>query len=531
MSLLRVEDLSITFDNGVRRVDAVRRISFNINKGDMLALVGESGSGKSVTAQAILRLNPSNAALSGTIEFDGKDLTTLPEPDLCGIRGKRIAMIFQEPMSALNPLHTISKQIAEVITTHETLPAAAVQARVLSLLDMVGLESFKNRLDAYPHQLSGGERQRVMIAMAMACNPDLLIADEPTTALDVTLQTQILSLLKRLQQERQMAILLITHDLTLVKRLAERVIIMQHGHIVEQGNTRTVFAAPQHAYTQMLLNSEPSGSALALPANAAVVLSCTDLNVHFPIKRGLLARVRGQVKAVDAVSLTVRQGETIGIVGESGSGKTTLGLALLRLVRSHGPIVFMGNPIHSLSQRDVRPLRSNLQIVFQDPFASLNPRMMIGDIIAEGLQVHSPSLSAVDREQEVTTILQQVGLEADMRNRYPHEFSGGQRQRINIARAMILKPSVVVLDEPTSALDLSVQSKVIDLLKQFQKTTGVAYLFISHDLRVVRAISHHIMVLRQGRLVEENDTATLLSSPQHSYTKALLSAAFDADAH
>ncbi len=521
--LLRIDNLSVAF--GASSV--VKDSSLSIRRGELLALVGESGSGKSITAHAIMRLLPDNALMQGQLHFDGIDLMAQSEAEMQRIRGKRIGMIFQEPMSALNPLHSIGKQIAEMVQLHQPLSKSATRERVIELLNLVDMGDFAQRLHTYPHQLSGGQRQRIMIAMAMANNPDLLIADEPTTALDVTLQTQILGLLKDLQKSHGMAILLITHDLTIVRRLSDRVAIMQQGDIVEQGDTAKVFAQPQHRYTQMLLASEPKGRALPLPADAQTLLSCDNLKVHFPIKRGLLARTVAHVKAVDGISLSLQSGETIGIVGESGSGKTTLGFALLRLLRSQGPIVYLGQRIDPLNMKAMRPLREDLQLVFQDPYASLNPRMNVGDVIAEGLQVHQPELSAAQRHEKVGAILEQVGLSREMMSRYPHAFSGGQRQRISIARAMILRPKLVVLDEPTSALDLSVQSQIIDLLKGFQEQEKLAYLFISHDLRVIRAISHRVIVLRQGQVIEANETESLFSSPQSDYTKRLISAAFD----
>ncbi len=529
MTLLAIDHLSVTFRQGEERIHAVKGASLSINKGEMLALVGESGSGKSVTASAIMGLLPDNAAITAdNMLFDDLDLSKATDKQKRTLRGKRMAMIFQEPMSALNPLHTIDKQIDEMLVLHQPqLPRKQRLARVKELLRMVGLEKFLNRLKTYPHQLSGGERQRVMIAMAMANTPDLLIADEPTTALDVTLQTQILSLLKKLQKEQNMAVLLITHDLTIVRRLADRVAVMQAGELVETGETKTLFGTPKHPYTKTLLAAEPTGSALPAKRGAEEIIGCEQLKVHFPIRRGMFGRIKDHVKAVDGISLSLKQRQTIGIVGESGSGKTTLGLALLRLIKSDGPIVFMGKPVNDLSTSALRRLRSEMQIVFQDPYASLNPRLTVGDIIAEGLEVHRPSLNKKDRDDAVSRILAEVGLEETMRHRYPHEFSGGQRQRINIARAMILHPGFVVLDEPTSALDLTIQSQVVDLLKHFQKEHDIGYLFISHDLRVVRAISHRIIVMRQGKIVEEEATKTLLSNPKQDYTKALISAAFD----
>ncbi len=511
--MLKVENLSLSFGNS----QILRDISFVVEKGEMLAVVGESGSGKSLTALSCLGLQPAGAKISGNIFFNGEEL--LEKKSFQKLRGKRISMIFQEPMTALNPLHTISKQIGEML-------AADDKNRIVKLLEQVGLEKFKDRLDAYPHELSGGERQRVMIAMAIANNPDLLIADEPTTAVDVTIQIKILKLLKDLQKSMNMAMIFITHDLTIVRRLADRVAVMYKGEIVEQGKVSEIFANPQHSYTKHLLASEPKGSPLPVPADAKTIIECQSLKVYFPIKSGFLQRVSGYVKAVDDVSISLLESSTLGIVGESGSGKTTLGFALLRLIKSEGKIVFLGQSIDELKTKAIRPLRSKMQLVFQDPYSSLNPRMRVRDIISEGFLVHYPDKTPAEREAEIDQILLEVGLPLDIKDRYPHEFSGGQRQRISIARAMVLKPSLVVLDEPTSALDLSVQAQIIDLLKHFQKTRGISYLFISHDLRVIRAIAQNLIVMRGGKIMEQGKTADIFQNPQHEYTKTLIDAAF-----
>jgi microcin C transport system ATP-binding protein len=531
-SLLQVCDLSVSFDTPGGEVRAVRHISFAVNAGETVALVGESGSGKSVTALSLLQLLPYPLARhpSGSIQFRGQELLGAPEATLRQIRGNRIAMIFQEPMTSLNPLHTIEQQVSEVLVVHKVLGRTAARARTLELLRLVGLSDAERRLGAYPHQLSGGERQRVMIAMALANEPALLIADEPTTALDVTIQAQILTLLKALQKKFDMALLLITHDLAVVRKMADRVCVMTQGEVVETGLTVEVFVHPRHDYTRHLLAAEPRGRSVAVATDASVILSGRDVKVWFPIKAGVLRRTSSYVKAVDRVSVTVREGQTVGVVGESGSGKTTLGLALLRLLRSQGHIEFCGQEIQGLSIRRVRPLRREMQIVFQDPYGSLSPRMSVGQIIEEGLRVHHIGANATERQTLIADVLREVGLDPDSRDRYPHEFSGGQRQRIAIARALILRPRLIVLDEPTSALDRSVQAQLVDLLRELQIRHKLAYLFISHDLRVVRALSHEILVMRAGRVVECGPTDEIFSHPKEPYTRALITAAFNLEA-
>jgi len=527
MSLLSVEDLCVTFGHGGEAVEAVRRVSFTIGRGEAVALVGESGSGKSVTALSILRLLPYPHAWhpGGKIFFEDKEL--LPEQDvpLETIRGNRIAMIFQEPMTSLNPLHTIEKQICEVLFLHKEMNREQARARALELLRLVALPDAEKRLGAYPHELSGGQRQRVMIAMALANDPDLLIADEPTTALDVTIQAQILALLKELQRKLGMALLLITHDLNIVRRVADKVCIMKEGEIVEQGPAQAIFSSPRHHYTRMLLASEPKGEAVPIAGGAPEVLAASDIKVHFPVKKGVLRRTVDYIRAVDGISLSVRAGETVGIVGESGSGKTTLGLALLRLIKPQGEIVFDGKKFSSLKPAELRPLRRSMQIVFQDPYGSLSPRMTVGDIVAEGLDIHCLYTSRGEREERVISALREVGLDPGTRHRYPHEFSGGQRQRIAIARAMIMNPKFVVLDEPTSALDMTVQAQIVDLLRSLQQKHGLAYLFISHDLRVVKALANHIIVIKNGRVIEQGPAQQVFGSPREEYTRILLNAA------
>jgi microcin C transport system ATP-binding protein len=530
--LISVENLSVDFRAGEAVTQAVRNVSFDIGKAETVALVGESGSGKTVTALSILRLLPYPAAShpSGRINFDGKDLLTLNPSALRNVRGNKISMIFQEPMTSLNPLHTIEQQVGEVLKIHRGMSDKEARRRVLDLLDKVGIDDPKGRLQSYPHQLSGGQRQRVMIAMALANEPDLLIADEPTTALDVTIQAQILDLLLKLKAEFHMAMLLITHDLGIVRKMADRVCVMTGGKIVEQGRTRDIFAAPQHAYTKHLIASEPKGSPPPANAKAKTILEAKDLRVWFPIRRGFLRQTVGHIKAVDGIDLAVKEGQTLGVVGESGSGKTTLGLALLRLVSSQGPIVYLGDRIDGFDSKRMRPLRRHMQIVFQDPYGSLSPRLSVGQIIEEGLSIQNPGLTGAERVERVTRALKEVGLDPSCRDRYPHEFSGGQRQRIAIARALVLEPKFLILDEPTSALDVSVQAQIVDLLRELQRRHKLAYLFISHDLKVVRALANSIIVLRHGKVVEQGPARTVFSKPKTDYTKALLAAAFELEA-
>jgi microcin C transport system ATP-binding protein len=530
--LLSVCDLSVAFGRGEREALAVDRVSFDIRKGETLALVGESGSGKSVTALSVMRLLPYPAAWhpSGTILFKGQDMMRLRENDMRRVRGDDITIVFQEPMTSLNPLHTIEKQVGEILLLHGGLVGAKARARTIELLTQVGIPDPEGRLQSFPHQLSGGQRQRVMIAMALANEPDLLIADEPTTALDVTVQAQILKLLKDLQSRLGMAILFITHDLGIVRKVADRVCVMKQGKIVEHGAVEAVFSAPQHPYTRELIAAEPKGDPAPLNPRGDVMIRTDDLKVWFPIKRGVLRKVVGHIKAVDGVTIEVRRGETLGIVGESGSGKTTLGLALLRLISSDGPIVFMGNELQGLKFKEMRPFRRDMQIVFQDPYGSLSPRMSIADIIEEGLPIHQPQLSRAEREERVVRALIEVGLDPQTRFRYPHEFSGGQRQRIAVARAVVLEPTFVVLDEPTSALDMLIQAQIVDLLRDLQQRKNLTYLFISHDLKVVAALASKLIVMRNGKVVEEGPSAEIFSRPKSPYTKALFSAAFNLEA-
>src|SRR5262252_4581546 len=530
--LLSVRELSVAFCQGARETVAVDRISFDIRKGETVALVGESGSGKSCAALSVMKLLPYPAAChpSGQVLFKGENLIPLSEAKMRRVRGDDISIIFQEPMTSLNPLHTIEKQITEILALHRGITGAAARARVIELLTQVGIAEPESRLGSYPHQLSGGQRQRVMIALALANEPDLLIADEPTTALDVTVQAQILKLLKDLQARLGMAILFIPHDLGIVRRIAERVCVMKQGKIVEHGAVETIFSSPQHPYTQDLLAAEPKGKPAPLNPDGPVVVRTDDLKVWFPIKRGVLRKVVGHIKAVDGVSIEVRKGETLGIVGESGSGKTTLGLAILRLISSDGPIVFMGNKLQGLKFKEMRPFRRNMQIVFQDPYGSLSPRMSVADIIEEGLPIHHPDMPAAEREQRVVRALLDVGLDPDMRFRYPHEFSGGQRQRIAVARAIVLEPTFVVLDEPTSALDMLIQAQIVDLLRDLQQRKNLTYLFISHDLKVVAALASKLIVMRHGKVVEAGPATEIFARPQSPYTKALFSAAFSLEA-
>jgi microcin C transport system ATP-binding protein len=536
MSLLEVRDLGVAFAGwrGAPPVQAVKRISFAIDKGETLALVGESGSGKSVTALSVLQLLPYPAAShlpESSITFAGEELIGAANARLREIRGNRIGMVFQEPMTSLNPLHTVEKQIGETLLIHNHLPATAVRSRTLDLLHLVGLREAESRLKAYPHQLSGGQRQRVMIALAIANEPDILIADEPTTALDVTIQAQILELMHQLRDRLGMALLLITHDLSIVRKMADRVCVMSHGEIVERAPAAELFAGPRHPYTQRLLATEPKGRPEPPPADAPVLVEADAVKVWFPVRGGLLRRVRGYVKAVDGVSLALRAGTTLGVVGESGSGKTTLGLALLRLIEADGRIRFAGHEISGERQKRLRPLRREMQVVFQDPYSSLSPRMSIAQIVGEGLRVHHLADDPAEARRRIDEALIEVDLKPEDAERYPHEFSGGQRQRVAIARALVLKPRFVVLDEPTSALDATVQTQIIELLRELQHRHNLTYLFISHDLKVVRALAHEILVMKDGAIVEAGAADAILNHPQQPYTKALMTAAFDLTSH
>ena len=525
MNVLDVADLNVRFSQDGKVIHAVRGVSFSVAKGETVALVGESGSGKSVTALSTVGLLPDSASVSGSVHYGATEMVGASEPALRRVRGNDISFIFQEPMTSLNPLHTIEKQLAESLILHQGLSGVAARMRILELLEKVGIRDAQSRLGAYPHQLSGGQRQRVMIAMALANGPELLIADEPTTALDVTIQAQILDLLADLKAREGLSLLFITHDLGIVRRIADRVCVMKDGEIVEHGPTAELFAAPQHPYTQKLLAAEAKGLPAAVAENAKTVLSTDHLKVWFPIHAGFLRKTVGYVKAVNDASVTVRAGETLGIVGESGSGKTTMALAVMRLIASEGGITFQGQQVQDWRAGQMRALRRDMQIVFQDPFGSLSPRMTVEQIIAEGLGVHGLEPGR-DRRSMVSDIMQEVGLDPATMARYPHEFSGGQRQRIAIARAMILRPKLVVLDEPTSALDMTVQVQIVNLLRDLQVKWGLAYLFISHDLRVVRAMSHKMIVMRNGDIVEAGPADTLFTAPQTDYTKALMAAAF-----
>ncbi|GLS19023.1 microcin C ABC transporter ATP-binding protein YejF [Labrys miyagiensis] len=526
--LLDVRDLSVAFSTDGNKVVAVDRVSFSLDKGETLALVGESGSGKSVTALSIVQLlnYPAASHPSGEILFRGQNLLGASEDKMRKVRGADITMVFQEPMTSLNPLHTIERQIGEILDIHQGLSGQKARKRTLELLRQVGIRDPESRLGAFPHQLSGGQRQRVMIAMALANDPDLLIADEPTTALDVTVQAQILKLLKELQARSGMAMLFITHDLGIVRKLADRVCVMLKGKIVDQGPTGQVFANPTSDYTRRLLAAEPKGRPTPFDPDARTIVSTDGLQVWFPIKAGLLRRTVGHVKAVDGVSVTVKEGQTLGVVGESGSGKTTLGLAILRLISSKGPIAYLGRPIDGFDRKTMTPLRKEMQIVFQDPYGSLSPRMSIGQIVEEGLLVLGSRMGAEERRSAVAKALGDVGLDPAVMDRYPHEFSGGQRQRIAIARAMVLQPKFLVLDEPTSALDMSVQAQIVDLLRELQQQHRLAYLFISHDLKVVRALANEVMVMQNGKVVEHGPATEIFDHPREPYTQALLAAAF-----
>ncbi len=526
--LLEIRELSVAFRQGERELLAADRVSFDIKPGETVALVGESGSGKSVTALSILKLLPGSARHpSGSIRFKGRELMKLSEREIRHVRGNDITIVFQEPMTSLNPLHTVERQIAEVLELHAGVTGPAARARVVELLAQVGIPDPQSRLPSYPHQLSGGQRQRVMIALALANEPDLLIADEPTTALDVTVQAQIIKLIKDLQARLGMAVLFITHDLGIVRKTAERVCVMRQGRIVEQGAVAGVFADPQHPYTRELIAAEPKPDPAPLQPGAPAVIRTDDLKVWFPVRRGFLRRTVGHIKAVDGVSIEVRKGETLGVVGESGSGKTTLGLAILRLISSQGPIVFMGKPLQGLKFKGMLPFRRDMQIVFQDPYGSLSPRMSLSDVIEEGLWVHHPGMPKAEREERVIRALVEVGLDPETRFRYPHEFSGGQRQRIAVARTLVLEPTFIVLDEPTSALDMLIQAQIVDLLRALQKRRELTYLFISHDLRVVAALASRVVVMRHGKVVEEGPAAELFARPKTDYTRALFAAAFN----
>ena len=530
--LLEINDLSVSFGRGAGVVQAVRGVSFDINRGETVALVGESGSGKSVSALSVMQLLPYPLAHhpTGSVKFKGEELMGVADGRMRQLRGDDIAMIFQEPLSSLNPLHSIDKQIAEVLLLHKNITPNQAHARVVELLTLVGLESATERLTALPHEFSGGQQQRVMIAMALANDPELLIADEPTTALDVTVQAQVLKLMGDIQKRLSMSMLFITHDLGVVRSMADRVCVMNDGLIVEQGPTEQIFERPEHDYTKHLLAAEPKGEPGPAPADAPSVMKGDDVKVWFPIKRGVLRQIVGHVKAVDGISIDVKQGQTLGVVGESGSGKSTLGRALIRLERSEGSITFHGRDIQGLQLKELRPLRREMQIVFQDPYGSLSPRLSVSQIVEEGLLVHGLGGTYEERRALIGEALREVDLEPEMQERYPHEFSGGQRQRIAIARALVLKPKFIVLDEPTSALDMSVQAQIVELLRDLQQKHDLAYMFISHDLKVVRAVSHEIIVMKEGRMVEAGPAAQVIDNPKEPYTQALMAAAFKMEA-
>ncbi|KFX22620.1 microcin C ABC transporter ATP-binding protein YejF [Pectobacterium betavasculorum] len=521
--LLQIDNLSIAFRKGDQEQRVVDQLSLAVNTGETLALVGESGSGKSVTALSVLRLLPSPPVVypQGDIRFDGQSLLHADEKTLRQIRGNRIAMIFQEPMVSLNPLQRIEKQLIEVLSLHRGMRTEAARSEVISCLDRVGIRQAKSRLNDFPHQLSGGERQRVMIAMALLTQPDLLIADEPTTALDVTVQAQILKLLNELKQELRMSLLFITHDLSIVRQLADNVSVMKAGQAVEHNSCQQLFSAPQHPYTRQLLDAEPSGEPLPVEDDGEPLLRVEQLHVSFPVKRGLLRRTVDEKKVVNNISFTLRRGESLGLVGESGSGKSTTGLALLRLIQSRGDIWFDGHALQGLTRKQMLPFRHRIQVVFQDPNSALNPRLNVEQIIAEGLTVHH-ALSKEAREQRVVAVMQEVGLDPTTRYRYPSEFSGGQRQRIAIARALILQPELLILDEPTSSLDRTVQAQILALLRSLQEKHKIAYLFISHDLQVIRSLCHQVIVLRQGEVVEQGKCEQVFTHPAEHYTRELL---------
>lgn len=523
-ALLEVKNLRVSFRQEGRISQAVKGVSFSVNRGETVALVGESGSGKSVSALSTVQLLGDSALVEGSVTYDGAELIGAPERALRRVRGNDISFIFQEPMTSLNPLHTIEKQLGEALALHQGIAGSKARGQILELLGKVGIREAESRLAAYPHQLSGGQRQRVMIAMALANKPDILIADEPTTALDVTIQAQILELLADLKDAEGMGLLFITHDLGIVSRFADRVCVMKDGEIVETGAVAEIFGNPQHEYTKKLLGAAASGAPAPVATDAAELVSAEDLKVWFPIQRGLLKRTIGYIKAVNPMSLSVRAGETLGVVGESGSGKTTMALAIMRLIASEGRVNFQGQDLRQWSTRDLRRLRKDMQIVFQDPFGALSPRMTCAQIISEGLTIHDVDQSRNSREL-VADIMVEVGLDPDAMDRYPHEFSGGQRQRIAIARAMVLRPKLVVLDEPTSALDMTVQVQIVELLRDLQQRYGLAYLFISHDLNVVRAMSHKVVVMKQGDVIEAGSVDQIFEAPQQEYTRALLAAA------